>query len=149
MNSKYIGWLVFIVLLLLVVLLNRGSISLTGQDSFVLQPLSSTGYVLQSEIHLNNPNLLSGTVKSIHEEFRLNGVLLGVLDQEINQGIPGRKESGFPVSIRFAKEDYDRAIRRDSSTAAKPAIKVEGNIVYSNLISGGEIRVNQVSEVRF
>ncbi len=58
-------------------------------------------------------------VKSIHEEFRINGKVLGILDQEINQGIPGRKESSFPVSIRFGEDEFNRAIGGDSANTNK------------------------------
>jgi len=68
---------------------------------------------------------------------------MGILDQEINQGIPGRKESAFPVSIRFTREDYNRAAGNDTIDLTKINIEVEGEIVFTNVFSGGKILVHQ------
>jgi LEA14-like dessication related protein len=143
MNSKNVGILIFVILLALVVVFNRGDVTLVSQSDFKLRPISSNGFMLESEIHLNNPNILSCTVKSIHEEFRINGKVIGILDQEINQGIPGRKESSFPVNIRFGKDEYKRPISGDSANSNKANISVEGEIVFSKVIGGGKIVVNE------
>jgi LEA14-like dessication related protein len=143
MNSKNIGILIFVILLALVIVLNRGDVTLVEQNNYKLRPISSNGFVLESEIHLNNPNVLSCTIKSIHEEFRINGKVMGILDQEINQGIPGRKESSFPVSIRFGKDEYNTATANDSTNANKVKISVEGEIVFSKVMGGGKIVVNE------
>jgi LEA14-like dessication related protein len=143
MNSKNIGIIVFIVLLALVIVFNRGDVTLVQQNNFTLSPISANGYVLQSEIHLNNPNILSCTVKSIHEKFSVNGKVLGILDQEINQGIPGRKESIFPVNIRFSKQDYYAAAGSDSTQPNNVTIKVEGKIEFTKVIGGGEIEIHE------
>jgi hypothetical protein len=147
MKYRNAGIVLFIVLLLAVILLNKNDIALIAQDEFSLQPISSSGYVLQSIIHLNNSNLLSSTIKTIHEEFKLNGVVIGIIDNELNQGIAGRKESSFPVTIRFAREDYLRALHGDSLSKQPLNIEVTGEITFANVITGGKIIVQQTATV--
>ncbi len=61
MNSKNIGILIFVVLLALVIVFNRGDVTLVSQSDFKLRPISANGFMLESEIRLNNPNVLSCT----------------------------------------------------------------------------------------
>ena len=138
MNFKRAGLLIAIILGLIVFMLNRSDVTLQSQDQFELHSLSANGVQLQSIIHLNNPNLLSATIKRMHEDFSINGVLLGTLDNDIGQGIPGRKETGFPVTIRFTKDDYQRAV----SAGASKTIDVKGEIIFQHVSGGGTIKVN-------
>jgi LEA14-like dessication related protein len=144
MNFKRIGFFFAIILFLAVYLLNRKDVQFMKQDGFKIEPISATGMEFKSVLHLYNPNLLSSTIKKVHERFIINGVLVGELDNEINQGIPGRKETEFPVSIRFTKEQYDSVI---GNTPLIPAtIQVEGEVVYNNFTSSGEVKVNQSTD---
>lgn len=141
MNPKRIGLLIFIVLAAAVLWLNRKDVVLHSQNEFKLVKISTTGYELQSVIHLQNPNFLSATIKTIQEDFYINGIKVGELSSEINQGIPGWKETSFPVSIRFTSEDWER-IFPDSHVPAKAEVTVKGEINFQNLTGSGKITVN-------
>ncbi len=149
MNSKRVGFIIFIISLVALYFLNRKDVTLEAQNGFELQTISPNGVELKSVIHLNNTNLLSSTIKNIHEKFYINGTLVGIIDNEINQGIPGRKVTDFPVSIRFSKDDLNKTLPLDSSTGSKSedAVKVsaEGEITFQNLIGGGDIKIHTVA----
>lgn len=147
MKIRKAGLVVVGILLIVLFIFNRKDVELSRQDEFILHPISASGGELQSVIHLNNPNLLSSTIKTIHEDFYLNGILLGTLDNQLNQGIPGRKETEFPVNIRFINEDYRKAISGDSLNAARAVVTVTGKIVFDNLMSGGHIEVHQQGSI--
>ncbi len=142
MNHKRIGLFISLVLAVAVILLNRKDVVLSSQSEFKLVKISTTGYELQSVIHFQNPNLLSATIKSIDEDFYINSVKAGVLSIEINQGIPGRKETSFPVSVRFTTDDWER-IFSDSLVHAKVEVNVKGEINFQNLTGSGKITVNE------
>lgn len=141
MNPKRLGLLIFIVLAAAVLLLNRKEVVLSTQNDFKLTKISTVGYELQSVIHLHNPNFLSATIKTIREDFYINGIKAGELSSEINQGIPGWKETSFPVSIRFTTEDWQK-IFSDSLVHAKAEVNVKGEINFQNLTGSGKIMVN-------
>ena len=149
MNSKRVGFIIFIILLVALYFLNRKDVTLEAQNSFELQTISPNGVELKSVIHLNNPNLLSSTIKNIHEKFYINGTLVGIIDNEINQGIPGRKVTDFPVDSRFSKDDLNKIVPSDSTTASsnERSIKVsaDGEITFQNLVGGGDIKIHTVA----
>jgi LEA14-like dessication related protein len=142
MNKRITGVLIVLVLLGVVFLLNRKDVNLVKQDNAELQPLSTSGSELKSVIHFYNPNFLSVTINRIHERFFVNGTQIGELDVLINQGIAGRKESEFPVSIRFSKDDYNGIIAGDSLTK-HPVVIVEGEITSQNFTNEKKIAVHQ------
>lgn len=142
MKRKGIGLLIVLVLLVILYFLNRADIELTKQDGFAIHRISEDGYELKSVIHLNNPNLLSSTIKTIREEFRVNGVLVGILDMGLGQGIPGRKETTFPIGLRFTDGDLLRQLSADS-TGKGVEVQVSGEIHYGRFIGSGVIKVNQ------
>lgn len=146
MNWKRAGWIVAIIIFAAVYFLNRNDIQFIRQDSFKLIPIAESGLELSSIIHLYNPNLLSSTIKRIHEQFLINGIVVGELDNEINQGIPGRKETEFPVSIRFSKEDYEKIM---ATIPIKDSIivTITGEIVYNSFTSSGDVKVNQAYSI--
>jgi len=144
MNYRKIGLAGFLILLVALFLLNRKDVALVKQDSFSLLPISATGTEYKSVIHLNNPNLLSATIKTIDEKYFVNGVELAVLSIELNQGIPGLKETSFPIGVRFAKEDYYKAAHIDSSVPEAINVVIDGKITYSTLAGEGEIPVHLV-----
>jgi LEA14-like dessication related protein len=147
MNFRKAGLVIVGVLLVVLYIFNRKDVELRPLDSIHMHSISASGGDLQVVIHLNNPNLLSSTIKTIHEKFYLNGILLGILDNELNQGIPGLKETEFPVNIRFSNTDYQKALALDSLHADKPVITVEGDIQFQNLFTSGKINVHQSAPV--
>lgn len=146
MKFKGIGIVIALVLLVILYFLNRAEIKLTKQDGFAIHRISENGYELKSVIYLDNPNLLSSTIKTIREEFRVNGELVGILDMGLEQGIPGRKESAFPIGIRFTNLDLLNHLAADS-TGKGLEVQVSGEIAYSNFIGSGVIKVNQSGSI--
>ena len=146
MKFKKAGLIIASILLLILAFFNRKDIVLTKQDDMKVHAISETGDEMTTVIHLYNPNLLSSTIKTVKEKFYVNGVLLSTFDMELNQGIAGMKDSEFPISVRFSKADYARAIHLDS-TSASIALHVDGEIVFQNLISGGKIKIQQSQPV--
>ena len=137
------GLLVVGVLLIVLYFLNHKDIELSPATSFHMHRISATGGELQEVIRLNNPNLLSSTIKSLHEKIYLNGALLGILDNELSQGIPGLKESEFPVSIRYSNSDIQKILGTDSIPAGKLEVTIEGDIQFQNLFTSGKITIHQ------
>ncbi len=119
--------------------LNRRQVTLSAQDSVELKRISGSGYELSSVLRLYNPNLLSSTIKSIHEKFVINGTPVGELNMELDQGIPGLRESQLPVSARFSREEAQEAF--GDSAAGSFALTITGEIVFQNLAGGGTIAV--------
>ena len=148
MKFKRIGILIAVVLAVIIYLFNRADIELTKQDTFSVAPIGGTGYLLKSELHLNNPNLLSSTIKTITEKYFIAGREVARMNMEINQGIPGRKETSFPVSIRFSKADIQAIFPDDTIlTNVKAEVTVTGEITFQNVVGGGTISVNQKDSV--
>ena len=139
--------IIFGLLLVGLYIFNRKDLELRPQKPVHVHLLGSNGGEIQAVITLNNPNLLSSTIKTIHEKFSCNGVLLGIMDNEINQGIPGLKETEFPVSVRFSLADYQKALALDSLHAGNPVITLSGYIQFQNLFSSGKIEVHQTTTV--
>jgi LEA14-like dessication related protein len=104
---------------------NRGDINLSAEKNLKLLAVDTSGYMIQSVIVLNNPNLLSATVKTIRERFSIDNVLVGVIDNELNQGIPGRKESEFPVNIRFPKNILEAVADTHTTVKIKSSVTVK------------------------
>ena len=147
MNFRKAGLIIFGLLLVSLYIFNRKEIELKPQKPVHIYALGSSGGEIQAIITIKNPNLLSSTIKTIHEKFSINGVLLGIMDNEINQGIPGLKETEFPVSIRFSLTDYKMALALDSLHANNPVITISGDIQYQNLFNSGKIEVHQTTTV--
>ena len=147
MNFRKAGMVIFGLLLVGLYIFNRKELELRPQQPVQIHTIGTNGGEIQAVITLNNPNLLSSTVKTIHEKFSCNGVLLGIMDNEINQGIPGLKETEFPVSVRFGLADYQKALALDSMHAGKPTITLSGDIQFQNLFSSGKIEVHQTTTV--
>lgn len=146
MNFRRSGILIALILLVVLYFLNNKAIVLTKQDEFQIHRISEDGYELKSILHFDNPNLLSSTVKSIREEYRINGTLVGILDMGLEQGIPGRKETEFPIGLRFTDKDLLRIMALDS-TATEVQVKVTGEVVFSNFIGGGSVKVDETHPV--
>lgn len=142
MNYRYAGLLLVGILVVALAFSNNKKIEVEPMQSFTVHRISGSGGELQGVIVLNNPNILSSTIKNIHEKFYINGILLGILDNEINQGIPGRKETEFPVSIRFSNTDYQNAVAADTTHPVNTLV-VTGTIEYQNLFKPGKAEVNQ------
>src|SRR5688572_29642270 len=117
MKFRKAGLVAVLIIIGVLFLLNRKDILLNGQ-TIALKPIGSTGYELRSEIKLYNGNFLSSTISKIYEEVYINGVKVGELDNEINQGIPSGKETMFPVSVRFSKADIPN-FEADTSSVRK------------------------------
>lgn len=147
MNKRRIGLVIFVVLAAGVVLLNRKNVFLASDGNFKLLKISSAGYELQSVIRLHNPNWLSSTIKTVHEIFYINGKSVGEINLELNQGIPARKQTSFPVSIRFSNEDFRKIFLNDTVMSTKMEISSTGEILFQNLSGGGKISVNEKDSV--
>ncbi len=148
MKIKRVGLVMAVVLGVVLFFLNRSDVTLTKQDTFSVTPIGNTGYQLKSVLHLHNPNLLSSTIKTISEKFYIEGREVAILNTEISQGIPGLKETTFPVTVRFSKADLLRIFLNDSLlTNFKAEINIIGEITFENLMSSGKIPVNQKDSV--
>lgn len=143
MKQKGIGILIAALLGLGLVLLNRSNLQLTAQDNFLIRKISASGYELQSTIRIYNPNLLSSTIESIEEEFRINGQVVSILKMQPQQGIPGRKETLLPVMVRMDTETFNKAFPNDSIAGTEPVqVTVTGEIEYKNFTGGGRLPVS-------
>lgn len=147
MNYRRAGLVIVLIIAVALFFLNRKDVALVKQDNFELLPISTTGDVYKSVIRLYNPNLLSSTIKTIHEKYSVHGVTLAEFNMELNQGIPGLKETAFPINVRFAKDDYFNAAQVDSTTNPKVEVLIEGEITFSNLTGGGTIKVHQTETI--
>lgn len=143
MNLRKGGLIIVGVLLVALYFLNKKDIEVVSMQPFKMHRISASGGELNGVIVLNNPNLLSSTIKNIHEKFYLNGILLGVLENDINQGIPGLKRTEFPVSIRFGFADYQKGIDANVNHKVDSIIMVEGDIEFQNLFKSGKAEVKQ------
>ena len=148
MNSpRKAGLIIIGVILIALYFFNRKDVELSPELPLRMHSLSASGGELQAVIRLKNPNLLSSTIKTIHEKFYLNGVLLGIIDNQIDQGIPGLKETEFPTSIRFRDADFQNAVALDSLHTNPVVLTVDGEILFQNLFTSGKIIVHQSAPV--
>ncbi len=139
---------IVIVLAFVLFLFNRGEVTVVKQNELHLQPLGNSGYQLNSTLHLSNPNLLSSTIVNLHEEVKLNGVTVAILTQELNQGIPGRKETTFPLSVRFTNADWQAAVKDSVVPAALP-VTISGTLTYHNVMSSGSTNILFTDTIKF
>ena len=147
MNFRKAGLVVVGVILVVLYFLNRHDLELEPQQFLAIRPISATGADMPTVIRLKNSNLLSSTIKTIHEKFYLNGVLLGILDNELNQGIPGLQTTEFPAKIRVSQQDFLHALGPDSLNPGHADIRVEGEIVFQNLFTSGKIDIHQTGKI--
>jgi LEA14-like dessication related protein len=148
MKQKGLGILIAALIGLGLVLVNRNDLEVKGQDNFLIRKISSSGYELQSTIRLYNPNLLSSTIQTIEEDFRINGQTVSILKMQPEQGIPGRKETAFPVMVRMDVETFNKAFPSDSIAGTEPLqASVTGTITYKNFTGGGSIPVNSSATI--
>jgi len=148
MNFRKSGLVIAGLLLVALLLLNRKDVQLLSQTEFVATKITASGYELKSVLHLKNPNLLSSTINSINEKLYINDLYVGEFSNEIQEGIPGLKETAFPLNIRFTTDDIKSIFSNDSTLLNIPfRITVKGEITFSNLSGGGKISVNQTDSV--
>ncbi len=146
MKKRIGGVLLLVILFLGIVLLNRKGVQLQSQHGSQLRRLSASGYELVTVADFNNPNLLSSTLISLHEKFYINGKSVGILHMEPEQGIPGRKVTSFPVSLRIPASDLEHVLA-DSSVPIV-LLNIEGEIAYRNFTGGGKMNVQISDSVR-
>lgn len=137
------GILVVILLVVVLYFFNKHPVTLRPSENFELGKMGG-GYELKSTLLLHNPNLLSSTIENIYQEYRINGTGAGTLQTEIRQGIPGRKETTFPVGIRFGGEVLENMPPGDSLP-----LLVMTRISFSNFIGGGNIEDTQTYFIRY
>ena len=143
MNLRTGGLLIVGILLIALYFLNKKDVEVLSMKPFKVRSISTKGGELQGVLVLNNPNLLSSTIKGVHEKFYLNGILLGILENDLNQGIPGLKETEFPISIRFSNADYQKGLDVDANHNLDTIITVTGEVEYQNLFKSGSAKVEQ------
>ncbi len=139
MKKRLGGLLLLVALFIGIVLLNRADVELKSQNGVELRRLSSSGFELETNAEFNNPNLLSSTLTRLHEKFFINGKSVGILNMELEQGIPGRKVTSFPVSLRIPVSDLMDVI--SDSRQQSVLLEIEGEVEYRNFTSGGKIKV--------
>ncbi len=140
MNFRKGGLIIAVLLLIAIILLDRKEVQLVEQNSFVVSKISANGYQLRSVIKLKNPNLLSSTIKSVNENFYVNDALVSITHQQLDQGIPGMKETELPMMVRFEGGDFLKP--KDSTQLNTPLnIRISGDIEYSNFTGDGKIKV--------
>ncbi len=67
---------------------------------------------------------------------------------DLKKGIPGIKESSFPVNVRFSKTDLQRIFGTDTLNATQKAqLQVLGEISFKNMMNSGKITVNQKDSI--
>ncbi len=148
MNFRKAGLLIVGIIAIALFFLNRKDVTLVKQDTFSVTPIGGTGYLLKSVLHLNNPNLLSSTIKTISEKYFIEGREVARMNMEISQGIPGLKETSFPVNVRFSKTDLMRIFSDDTLlTSVRAEVNIVGEITFENMMSSGTISVNQKDSV--
>lgn len=135
MNFRYAGIGIALLGFALLFLFNRSKVELLNQGTFVCQKISATGYELQSVLKFNNPNLLSATILSVHETYSINNKEIAILHHDLQQGIPGRKESSIPVAVRFSTDDVI------VEPGTKCLLTINGIIQYKSMFGEGEIPV--------
>lgn len=143
MNFRIAGLVITGLLLAGLWFFNSSDVSLVGQNNFKAAPVATTGLEIKSVITFNNPNLLSSTIQTINEQFFIEGREVARMNIDLQQGIPGRKETSFPVNVRFSKSDLLRIFGTDSLIPAKAEVEVTGEIAFKNMLNGGKILVNQ------
>jgi len=148
MNLRKVGLIAVGLIVVALFLLNRKPVELVKQDAFTATPIANTGYILQSAIHLYNPNLLSATIKTISEKYFIEGREVSIMSMEVNQGIPGMKETTFPTNVRFGVAELDDIFINDCiSKSKKVELNVIGEITYESMMSSGKVSVNQKDSV--
>ena len=149
MNLKRGGLVVAIVLFAILFFINRGAIELSSQTNFTCTKIATNGYQLNSTLTLKSPNLLSSTIQSVNEKFYINGKYIGELNNELAQGIPGLKETQFPLTIRFSAEELAQIFPTQLPAAGKALITVTGQITFSNFTGSGTLNINETDSVTF
>lgn len=148
MKKRLWGIGIVILLAFILFLFNRGEVNVVKQNDLHIQPLGNSGYELSSVLRLDNPNLLSSTLVSLHEEFKLNNVTVAIITQELNQGIPGRKETALPLSIRFTTADMQAAVN-DSVLPKSLPLTITGKLEYHNVMSSGTANILFTDTIKF
>ncbi len=141
MKKRLIGIGIAFIALLVLMLLNKKEVILEQQGGYTLTPIGNQGLELSSTLALHNPNLLSSTIQSINEKYSINGLTVASLEIELSQGISGHKTTTFPVSVRFSKDDLQKAMNGDTLATAAP-LHITGEIIYKNFTGGGTIKVD-------
>ena len=148
MNLKMAGLVFTGLLLVALYFFNRSDVTITGQTNFTVTPIGNSGLLLNSVITFKNPNLLSSTINTISEQFFIEGREVARMNMDLQQGIPGMKESSFPVNVRFSKTDLQRIFGTDTLNATQKAqLQVLGEISFKNMMNSGKITVNQKDSI--
>jgi LEA14-like dessication related protein len=142
MKNRLIGILIAVLIGAVLILMNREELQLASQSPFLLKQINGTGYELQSQLKLYNPNLLSSTVQEIHETFKLNGTTAAILNMQVEQGIAGRKETSFPVMVRFDKATFEKVFPDSVLTGTEVPVEITGEITYKNFTVSGVVNVS-------
>lgn len=147
MNYRIVGLVITVVLLMGLFFFNRKEVEMLKQTNFEWKRITSSAYELSSVIHLHNPNLLSSTIKTIDQRFFINGKQIGELSNAIAQGIPGRKETAFPIKVRIPKSEIPSFYLDSDFVAQQIEIAMKGEIVFENLFGGGKMLIDQKDTV--
>jgi hypothetical protein len=143
MNFRKIGLLGFLIILVAIYFLNRSDLQVTTQNNFSSAPIGNAGYELNSVLVIKNPNLLSSTIKTITESYFIEGREVARMNIDLDRGIPGLKETSFPINVRFGKADLERVFGTDTiARTIKAEVAVTGEITYRNMMNGGKTLVN-------
>jgi hypothetical protein len=95
MNFRFTGPIIALAGFALLYYLNREKVQLTSHGHFEVKKISTAGLECSSTLQLNNPNLLSATILSLSETYRINGTQVAELNHNLQQAIPGRKARGI------------------------------------------------------
>lgn len=141
MNLRHIGLAVAGIILVVLLLLNRKDIQPTKQTNWHLQRVTNETFDIKSDLSIYNPNLLSSTIKVVREKIFVNGIAVGNFYNELEQGISGRNETTFPISVRISKQDLNRALGIKGIVTKKAPVSVRTEIKFSNFSGSGSVQI--------
>ena len=124
MNMRIVGILIAAILFALIYLFNRQPVSLSGFEKWKNSAIGNNGIILSSNITFHNPNFLSATIQEINLNIAAGGVPVARFQHLPEQGIPGKKDSNFPITVRYETND--------STTVTESKITVTGFVTYRN-----------------
>lgn len=141
-RKPWLGILAVAILLGGMALLNSRPAEVEGVRRIEVKPLSTNLYQLSWELGFYNPNLLSCTFESIDLTVFKQHEEIGQVIQTLAVGIPARKSTYFPMSVRITKEQLDYLGISDTTE-----FNFSGHAMFSSFGSKKTVNINTTEKI--
>lgn len=122
--------------------LNSKPVEVEGVRKIEVKPLSTNLYEVSWQMGFYNPNILSCTFETIDIRILKDNVETGEVRQELGIGIPARKSTYFPMSVRLTKQQYDELGINDTTS-----FNFSGKAMFSSFGSKKTVNINTTETI--